>query len=217
MRRLQISNVWLGTCCSVSAITMILASQPAAAKAINESSAGLSIGILMPNYGDFLTTATSQSEPGFPAKVVAQGGHVSFAKHGFVTGGRIWTASTQSEGDTSGSHYSTSSFGLFTGTGLQMGILDITITAMLGYGTTTFATATASGGSVVEVDFLSIEPAFTLGFAVSSAFKVSFGYVYQYGIPRRVTQYGTAILASPDDAPLGGSAGLIMISFGDFR
>lgn len=198
-------------------IASIAVARPALARGSNEASAGVTIAIYMPNYGLFNDTALAQSEPGFPSKVVAHGGHVTFARRGFLIGGRAWSANTQSEGATSGSHFSTSSVGAFTGGGYELGILSLEVTGLLGYGTTTFSSSTATSGRVVEVEFLSLEPTVQLGLTISSAFKVTFGFLYQYGIARRLTQYGTDLIPTADESPLGGSAGLIMISFGNFN
>lgn len=201
---------------------LLLVSSPllrgqAFAGALTAMSAGGIVGMAMPTYGEYNKIAKAQSEPGFPAMMLVTGGHATFIRKNFVTGGEVLVGSTKSQSGTSGSYYSTSMMGFFAGYGAPMGMAEILGTVLLGFGTTSFSTGSSSQGSVVETTYLAAQPEIYLGFRLSQSFKVSLGGGYQYGLPYRVAQYGKEALDNPSKATVGGVLGIIQVSFGFFN
>lgn len=185
------------------------------AKGLSEISAGFDVGLMTPVYGEFAKTISAKAEPKPKTSLLLTGGHVTFAKGGFVTGGRVMFGSLQSESATTASNYNIQTLGFDFGYGWTMGgAVDLTVTNMLGIGSIAFSDVNAATSSVTEVSYLAIEPRALLGLAITNNFKVSIGYAYQLGFVHRVAQYGAQNYADPSKLSVGGTTMLMAVSFG---
>jgi hypothetical protein len=183
----------------------------------NESSAGIVVALFQPNYGKFATLASSANQPTFPTSMLLVGGDATFMRKGFFTGGRVlYGSTTTSSISTSASTYELSNFGLKSGYGIDLSLIDLKLGAILGMGNLNFATINSSQSGSILVDYLFIEPFLMIGVSGGKSFKASMGAGYHYTFPYKVTTYGTTLLSDPSQATISGVMLTFILSFGDF-
>ncbi|MGY3802967.1 hypothetical protein ACWNT8_02735 [Pigmentibacter ruber] len=187
------------------------------ASANNESSAGALVALFEPNYGKFGTIATSAGQPPFPQNMLLIGGDATFMRKGFFTGGRVmYGSTTTSSVSTSASTYEITNFGVKSGYGIDLSIVDFKLGSFFGIGNLNYSTINGSQSGSINVDYLFIEPFLMLGVSGGRSFKASLGGGYHYTFPYKVTTYGATLLSDPSQATISGIMITFLISFGDF-
>lgn len=182
-----------------------------------ESSAGAIVSLYSPNYSAFKTIVTEKGEPDFPAQVLMTGGHATFARKGFITGGRVAFGQGKTSLATSGSYFSVGHLGFVAGYGVDFGAFDFMLGSLMGIGTTSFSSGSPTKGSIVEANYLLFEPQGLIGFTLASSFKVSVGGTYAIGLVHRLNQFGSELITDPKKVKIGGTSILIQLSFGAYN